>query len=126
MIKLKNTTIALLFICGACQSPSSKSKEEFSKEILFGKWVQPIPGQENENQGFQLNEDGTANSLNMHTLLYDKWKLSKDTLFLWNHTVGVKEVSANIDSLLIKKVSDVELIIAPINMKRVEERYIKE
>lgn len=49
---------------------------------LTGNWIQPIPGQENQVQGFSLYSDGTARSINSATLLYESWSLSGDTLSL--------------------------------------------
>ncbi|MBT2620605.1 lipocalin family protein [Chryseobacterium sp. ISL-6] len=105
----------------ACNSPS-KSQEEtnsskgssssFSKDKLVGKWLQPIPGMEAEKQGFELHKDGSASSLNIHTLLYDKWEKSGDTLLLWYHTEGVKVLSNSVDTLLIKKLDDTNLIVS--------------
>ncbi|AQW92909.1 MULTISPECIES: lipocalin family protein [Elizabethkingia] len=123
MTKLKNTSIILLALCVACKSPSSKESEtlspdsltpEINKEKLFDKWYQPIPGQEPELQGIELKQNGTASSINTHTLKYDKWKLSKDTLFLWSHSEGVKERTEIIDVFLIKKLTNSELILSPL------------
>ncbi|MDV4042189.1 hypothetical protein CMT37_05025 [Elizabethkingia anophelis] len=135
MIKYTYRILTPLLLVMACKSPEPKKivslpsdmKEvEFNKENLFGKWLQPIPGEEDEFQGFALNKDQTARSLNIHTLLYEKWAVSKDTLFLWSHTQGVNLFSENIDTLLIKKLTEKELVIAPARAKDIEERYIKE
>lgn len=135
MIKYKYAWFTFIVLLLACKSPSAKEKVTFPsdikkaelvKENLFGRWLQPIPGEEDESQGFVLNKDYTATSLNIHTLLYEKWALSQDTLFLWSHTQGVNLYSENIDTLLIKKLTEKELVIAPANAKDIEERYIKE
>ncbi|WP_142718491.1 lipocalin family protein [Chryseobacterium rhizoplanae] len=86
------------------------------REKLIGKWLQPIAGQQKEKQGFELQENGTASSLNIHTLLYDGWKLSEDTIYLSYHTEGVKLISKGIDTLVIKEVDDSELILSPIGI----------
>ncbi|HVI46529.1 MAG TPA: lipocalin family protein [Chitinophaga sp.] len=78
---------------------------------LIGKWVQPIPGQEPDKQGIQLNSDGTATSINMHTLIYEKWELKGDTLIMWNHTTGVKAAGPGIDTTIVKQVTDSTLIL---------------
>lgn len=90
---------------------------------LAGKWVQPIPGQEPEKQGIQLNPDGTASSINMHTLIYDKWELKGDTLIMWNHTTGVKVEGHSIDTTVIKQLTDSTLILTSMGM---EQRYTRE
>lgn len=80
---------------------------------IFGKWTQPVQGIDSISQGFQLKKNGTASSINMETLKYDKWKLFKDTLLLWSHSVGVANRSATIDTLLIKTLNDTVLVAWP-------------
>lgn len=55
---------------------------------LVGVWVQPVDGQAGEEQGFVLNNDGSAASVNMHTLLYDSWKRKGQVLVLSGKSVG--------------------------------------
>lgn len=115
--------IMLISILTACNSSSDKKIETGIlssasvpnpyREKLVGKWLQPIAGQQKERQGFELQEDGTALSLNMHTLKYDKWNVSEDTLYLWYQTQGVKMISKGIDTLLIKELDDSDLILSP-------------
>ncbi|MYY27360.1 lipocalin family protein [Elizabethkingia anophelis] len=100
--------------------------ENINHEQLIGSWVQTIPGLEDENQGFVLNKDYTAQSINIHTFKYDKWSFSKDTLFLSGHSQGVKEFGENIDTMLIKKLNSKELIIAPVNARNLEEKYVRQ
>ncbi|WPO92854.1 lipocalin family protein [Chryseobacterium sp. HR92] len=107
------------------ESTETSSDPNSQKTKLIGKWLQPIPGQEKEKQGFELNENGVAASVNIHTLLYDKWKVSDDTLFLWYHTAGVRQVSNDIDTLLIKKLSDDQLIISYLRNPNFELVYNK-
>ncbi|MBB5639098.1 hypothetical protein HDE68_005036 [Pedobacter cryoconitis] len=80
-------------------------------ERIIGKWVQPIPGQEPSKQGIQLNSDGSASSINIHTLIYEKWKLKGDTLLLSNHTEGVKTTGSYVDTTLIKDLTDSTLVL---------------
>ncbi|NLR82961.1 lipocalin family protein [Chitinophaga eiseniae] len=90
---------------------------------LVGKWVQPIPGQEPAQQGFQLDTGGIARSINMHTLLYDKWELRGDTLIMWNHTTGVKSAGPGIDTTIIKQLTDSTLVLK--NSNNVELSYTR-
>ena len=55
---------------------------------MEGKWIQPIPGQENHVQGFALHADGSAQSINMATLLYKSWRTQGDTLVLYGQSIG--------------------------------------
>lgn len=83
--------------------------------LLPGKWIQPVPGIDSILQGMDLRKNGKAISINMHTLLYDKWKLAHDTLMLWSHADGVKDPVSAIDTMLIKTLNDSALVLFPIN-----------
>jgi hypothetical protein len=87
-------------------------EKTITADKLAGKWVEPIPGQEPAMQGIQLNADGTASSINMHTLLYEKWELKGDSLFLWNHTEGVKSTGSYVDTTIVKTLTDSSLVLA--------------
>ncbi len=121
-MKQKTISIIILSILAACTSPKKEniktdpnttSDLNSKRAELIGKWVQPIPGQENEKQGIELRDNGIAVSINMHTLLYEQWKVSHDTLFLWSRTVGVAQPSASsdIDTLLIQKLDHKSLTV---------------
>jgi len=64
------------------------SVSESDRDLLVGSWIEPIPGNESEVQGFTLNEDGSACSINMNTLLYQKWVLKKGQLILTAKSIG--------------------------------------
>lgn len=134
--------VSLLLIT-ACQSPATQTGEKDSVTVpdtitelqviakdtpvvavmdsvqidstaIFGKWTQPVQGIDSIYQGFQLKKNGTASSINMETLKYDKWKLFKDTLLLWSHSEGVATRTATIDTLLIKTLNDTVLVAWPV------------
>jgi hypothetical protein len=81
---------------------------------LIGKWIQPVAGLEKEMQGFQLRKNGVARSINMYTLVYERWRLTHDTLLLWNHSEGVRDTSAMVDTIIIKALSDTSLVLFPV------------
>lgn len=68
---------------------SSLSIED-QKIYLLGSWVEPIPGNEKEFQGFTLNSDGTAKSINMATLQYQKWRFKDGQLILTAKVLEIK------------------------------------
>lgn len=91
---------------------------------LIGKWIQPVAGLDKEMQGFQLRKNGTARSINMYTLIYEKWQLTNDTLLLWSHSEGVKDTSAMVDTTIIKELSDTSLVLFPLKAAEgYTERY---
>ncbi|HEY8917290.1 MAG TPA: lipocalin family protein [Chitinophaga sp.] len=157
MIKQRLSLLVLLAGVMACrqQAPASKAELEedssllevtdsvpaadtalvtadtisYSPDQLIGKWLQPVPGLDKQKQGFDLRKDSVARSLNMYTLVYEKWALVKDTLLLWNHTEGVEkqDSAATIDTVLIKELTDSTLVLFPV--KAAEgylEKYEKE
>ena len=65
--------------------------------LLVGSWVQPNPINDKEVQGFLINSDGTAESINMATLLYKKWWEEDGKLILIMESVG--NGSSSIDTI---------------------------
>lgn len=88
---------------------------ELDSTLLPGKWIQPVPGIDSILQGIDLRKNGKAISINMHTLLYDKWELTHDTLILWSHADGVRNPGSAIDTMLVKTLNDSVLVLFPIN-----------
>lgn len=78
---------------------------------LEGSWVEPVPGMEEQTQGFTLNEDGTAVSINMATLQYHEWSASGDTLVLTGKSIGNGQTIDMADTLLIVSVSADSLVV---------------
>lgn len=76
-----------------------------SRPTLEGVWVQPIPGQQEKWQGFILSPNGTANSLNMKTLLYKNWEREGDTLTLTGKSIGNKQTINFTSKATIKKLT---------------------
>ena len=84
--------------------------------------MQPVAGLDKETQGFLLRKNGTAKSINMYTLVYEKWELTHDTLLLWNHSEGVKDTSTIVDTTVIKELSDTSLVLFPV---KAAEGYVE-
>lgn len=93
-------------LVSACNESTKEKSEEIniknseqqtkSKPIsLSGSWVQPNPINEKEVQGFTLNEDSSAVSINMATLLYKKWWENNGTLYLVTESIGNKVSSVD-------------------------------
>ena len=75
MKKLLSVLFALFLI--ACANPD-----------ISGTWVQPVPNMPTMTQGFILNPDGTAESVNMATLQYDTWTLNGNELTMTGRSIG--------------------------------------
>lgn len=81
------------------------------EQIHEGIWVEPIPGLENQVQGFNLKTDGTCSSINMSTLKFEEWKVDKNKLILTGKSIGNKQILPFSDTLIIKEVSEEKLIL---------------
>ena len=55
---------------------------------VAGTWVEPIPGMPGKVQGFSLEEDGSASSVNMATLTTERWTREGDRLILEGKSIG--------------------------------------
>lgn len=77
---------------------------------LAGKWMQPVPGMLQE-QGFVLEENGEAFSVNMATLQYEKWENTGNRLILSGKSIGNRQVIAFTDSFDIEKLTEDSLIL---------------
>lgn len=55
---------------------------------IEGSWVEPVPGMSGMQQGFVLDGDGSASSINMATLKYEAWKKVGNRLLLSGTSIG--------------------------------------
>ena len=74
---------------------------------LIGSWED----QSEKALHFTLNADGTAQSDNMATLLYQQWSVKDNQLFLVAKSVGNKQTYTDTIVYSIQKLNDSELII---------------
>ena len=63
-------------------------------------------------QGFTLNQNGTASSVNMATLLIKNWNLDNWTLTLQYESIGNKQTIIGTDTLNVVKIDADSLILA--------------
>lgn len=80
-------------------------------ESLVGKWVQPVPGMPQIEQGFILEEGGKASSVNMATLSYERWEKQKNKLILSGKSIGNHQTIAFSDTLTIEKLTQDSLVL---------------
>ncbi len=98
----------LLFLIALSLFASCSTK--YTEKELEGLWVEPIPGM-NKVQGIALKEGGVAYSINMATLLYDRWECNGDRLILTGKSVGNRTEIGFTDTLKIESVSADSLIL---------------
>ena len=70
---------------------------------LVGTWLQPVPGMPQCQQGFMLEADGKARSVNMATLSYKTWKEEDRKLILSGTSIGNRQTIEFTDTLAIEK-----------------------
>lgn len=92
--------LAASFVLTACGGPG-----------VEGKWVEPVPGMEEQVQGVELAADGTASSINMATLQYEKWEMNGDTLVLTGKSIGNGQTIGFADTLVVEKLTDEALTL---------------
>ena len=99
---------ATLCIAAAVSLTSCSPKSQ--KEELCGIWVQPIPSS-HIVQGVELKADGSARSVNMATLRYDRWELEKESIILHGLSIGNGVSGEFSDTLSIVKLTPDSLIL---------------
>ena len=83
---------------------------------IVGEWTQPVPGMEDMTQGFALEQGGTASSINMATLQYEKWERQGDLLILSGKSIGNVQTLDFSDTLRIDLLTDTELTLTRGNL----------
>lgn len=79
---------------------------------IQGSWIEPNPINSEEVQGFTLNEDGTAASINMATLIMKSWNLQDKTLLLQYQSVGNGQTLTGTDTLNVVKLNADSLVLS--------------
>ena len=74
-----------------------------------GTWVYATGG--TEEQGFTLNKDGSASSLNMGYVTFDKWEKNGDLLILKGDYTGMIKRSFS-DTMKIESLTKTELTLS--------------
>ena len=78
-----------------------------------GSWVMPNPISPDDVQGFTLNSDNTASSINMHTLLVEKWaNPTPGELVLTVKSIGNKVETTSEETYTIDKLTFDELVLS--------------
>ena len=78
---------------------------------LAGKWVQTVPGLPDLEQGFILEKNGKASSVNMATLQYETWKKESDLLILSGKSIGNHQTISFQDTLVIERLTQDSLMV---------------
>ena len=71
----------LVFFVSGCNA-------EKQEDLFVGHWVEIMPVNKQIVQGISLNADGSASSIGMETLKYEKWSLKDKKLLLTGKSIG--------------------------------------
>ena len=74
-----------------------------------GTWVEKTGG--SEESGFTLNKDGSASSINMSYVVFDKWEKNGDLLILKGDNTGLVKREFS-DTMKIESISETELTLS--------------
>lgn len=85
-------------------------KPAVQKDMLVGSWLKPIVGLEGED-GFKLEEDGAAASINSATLLYKSWKRVDDKVIMEMESIGNGQTIVSTDTMGIVKLNQDSLVL---------------
>lgn len=83
---------------------------------IEGKWVEPVPGMENQMQGINFEKGGKASSINMATLQYEKWEKQGDMLILSGKSIGNSQTITFVDTLTVAECTNNKLVLQKGNL----------
>jgi len=129
--QMKKATLILIagtgLVISSCQNSSHTDANDISdservvtsntdtakalEKLMYGTWVQPNPINEKEVQGFKLNKDSSAESINMATLIYRYWWINDQHLYLIRESKGNKQTITDTIIFPVLHVTDQELIL---------------
>ena len=106
---------AKIFYTGKLEGTIKATKLEITpaqRPEITGSWIQPIPGMDGV-QGIKIEKDGVASSINMATLVYQKWQQpDANTLILSAQSIGNKQTFEFSDTLQITKLTVDSLVLS--------------
>lgn len=79
---------------------------KINQEPFVGNWIEIMPSNPQIIQGVTLNADGSARSIGMATLLYERWVLNPDsTLVLFGKSIGNGQTIEFADTLDVVRIT---------------------
>jgi hypothetical protein len=96
-----------LFTSGAFCAALLLSACTTVSDPVAGTWIEPIPGMPGKVQGFRLEPDGNASSVNMATLTTERWKREGDRLVLEGKSLGNGQTIEYRDEWTVLEAGDV-------------------
>lgn len=89
-------------------------------EPFVGNWIEIMPSNPQIIQGVTLNSDGSAKSIGMATLQYEKWLLNSDsTLILFGKSIGNGQTINFADTMDVVKITPDSLSLGKFGQYRI-------
>jgi|GEM_PF-2247716 hypothetical protein len=95
----------------ACQKRDKQPSKEDTEKLIEGSWVQSINTMPGQKEGFTLNKDHSAASINMHTLEIESWDIENGYLNLKTKSIGNGQTIDLIVSYKIDRLDKDSLIL---------------
>lgn len=88
-------------------------------KMLEGNWIEIMPANPQITQGITLHKDGSASSIGMATLQYERWEIVDNKLILWGKNIGNRQTINFSDTLDVVKLTPDSLILGKYGMYRI-------
>lgn len=91
LLVLPAAALVLAGCAGSPATPEEAMSEGIDRQMMplfVNTWLEPVPAQFGRQQGFILDEDGSAESVNMATLEYESWQVADRKLTLRGRSIG--------------------------------------
>lgn len=114
---MKKTLFSLFFVATAAVSctPSVHTTP------FVGNWIEIMPANPQIIQGVTLNADGSAQSIGMATLQYEKWLLNTDsTIILFGKSIGNGQTIDFSDTMNVVRITPDSMSLGRFGMYRVD------
>lgn len=116
-MKKEITAVCAAYLLASCATTVDNSQ-------LIGNWIEIIPSAPELVQGIALTDDGSASSIGMATLKYQRWQSANNSrLILWGESIGNGQTIDFSDTLKIIRVTTDSLFLESTGGYR--SRYFK-
>lgn len=104
--------LLLMSLISACNT--------FKQENAYiGHWVEIMPANKQIIQGINLNADGTASSIGMETLKYEKWTLKDNQIILEGKSIGNGQTINFTDTLDVIEITPYKMTLGKFDKYRI-------
>lgn len=115
--------LALVFLMLLAEGCYSAVNE--NNGLFIGNWLEETETKKDYIQGFVLKPDGTAASIGMATLKYEKWTTNGSTLVMSGKSIGNRQVINFSDEWQVLEISPCRLKVKQSNGLRINYHCVK-